>query len=811
MLHNLSFIIISLLIINSTTSAQERQNRQGFEGGTITGRVFDSASREKIEYANVVLLSSTDNSLVTGTVTNSDGVFLLTGIRPGKYHLGVRFIGFNEKGFDIEISRNNLNHQLGDIFIEAAVINIEDVVVEGERSPVSYQLDKRVIDVDQMPTVMSGNAADVLENVPSITVDIEGNVSLRGSGSFTVLIDGRPSILDAQDALQQIPASSIQYIEIITNPSAKYDPEGTAGIINIIMKKNQNIGMSGIVNANAGLNNKYGGDFLFEYNTGDVKTTFGADYNKRFSPGEGRQEQRFFSEGNTTYLNSTGDREWGRISYGLRGAVEFSLSEKSILNFGGRYGSREMKNNSFENYIRWSDSSPQPYLYLSNGERERSGKFHALNLNFFQGFGQKGHDLKTELTYGYSNMDEYTLSYELSNNDQISGRRTLESGPSTNFRGKLDYTLPLGEKAKFEAGVQGETDKSVENTEFHEYDTETNNYELNPLYVNSTDYNRRELALYSIFSNEFGNLGIQGGLRTEYTYRDIEVQRQSRRFTIDRWDFFPTIHSSYKISQVNQLMASYTRRIERPRGWQLEPFDTWMDANNVRRGNPALEPQFIDSYELGFQTILGKVVFSSEVYYKVTHNKIERIRSVYSENENVTLNTTDNVGKDYSLGSELMFIFDPANFWTVNLMGNLYDYRIKGVLYDEPFSRKSFNWNSRLNNVFKLSNVLQLQFNLNYNSPSVSSQGRREGFISADVAAKQDLFDRALSLTLQVRNLFGTAKHEFTSEGRNLYSYSYFTREAPMVMLNLRFNFNNFRPQRERDRPDGGFDEGEEF
>jgi hypothetical protein len=171
----------------------------------------------------------------------------------------------------------------------------------------------------------------------------------------------------------------------------------------------------------------------------------------------------------------------------------------------------------------------------------------------------------------------------------------------------------------------------------------------------------------------------------------------------------------------------------------------------------------------------------------------------------------ENVGKDYSLGSELMFIFDPLDIWTINLMGNLYDYRIKGVLYDEEFSRKSFNWNTRLNNVFKLSNVFQLQFNAHYNSPSVSSQGRREGFFSTDIAAKHDFFDRTLSLTLQVRDLFGTAKHEFTSEGRNLYSYSYFTRESPMVMLNLRFNFNNFRQQRERDRDGNGFDEGEEF
>ncbi|RPI74126.1 MAG: TonB-dependent receptor, partial [Ignavibacteriales bacterium] len=750
------------------------------------------------------------SSVVTGTVSDVEGNFTISRVPPGNYFVDARFIGFNDIRFEVSINRNNLNVNLGEIYLEPAAVNLDNVIVEGQRSPVTYQLDKKVIDVSQMPTVISGNAADVLENVPSVTVDIEGNVSLRGSGSFTVLIDGRPSIIDAQDLLQQIAASSIKSIEIITNPSAKYDPEGTAGIINIILKKNQNLGMSGIMNANAGLKDKFGGDFLFEYKSEKINTTFGLDYNRRFFPGDSRSEQSSTINNNTSYLNSTGSREWGRISWGLRGGLEFILGENDILGFGLRYGDRENRMNSFQNYIEWSELTPQ-ISYINHSERQRSGDGYDLNMNYLHRFSPGGHELKGELTYEYDNSNENTLTSEFSDGLQINGIQTTESGPSTEIEGRIDYTLPLGENRKFETGVQGEAEDSDENTTLSEFDVQQGSLLLQPQFSNTTTYKTSELSLYSLYADQFGNFGIQGGVRGEYTYRTIEVTRQAQSFNIDRWDFFPSIHGSYKFSEGQQMMASYTRRIDRPGGWQLEPFDTWMDANNVRRGNPALEPEFIDSYEVGAQTFIGNAVLSGEIYYRVTHNKIDRIQSLYQDSVNVTLHSTENIGKDYSLGSELMLTLDPLEFWNVNLMGNLYNYQIEGVLYNEPFSRESFNWSSRFNNVFKISPSTTFQFNVRYNSPSVSSQGEREGFFSTDAAFKQDFFERKLSLTIQVRDIFSTAKHEFRSQGLDFYRYNYFNRESPMVMLNLRYNFNNFKQERDGERQNGDFNEGEEF
>lgn len=807
-MHRILLNIIFLITINTLNLFAQLSENSMEDGGTIRGRVLESQSNNPIEYSNIVLLSTIDSSLVTGGITDSNGKFTLSKIPNGSYILDVRFLGFESQSFNVEIVPGKMNLDLGVIFLSPSKIDIGEVVVQGQRSPVSYQIDKKVIDVSQIQTAISGDAVDILENVPSITVDVDGNVSLRGSGSFTVLIDGRPSVLDAQDILQQIPASSIASIEIITNPSAKYDPEGTAGIINIVLNENKRSGFSGVVNANAGLNDKYGGDFLFEYVDNSYSTHLGVDYNRRFSPGDRRQENIFQTEQNINFINSFGDREWGRISYSARAGIEFRFGQSNILSFGGRLGSRESLQSSLLNFSQWSVNNPETFNYISRSERSRESVFFALNSNFVHKFSSGGHELSAEVVYSSNESDEFTRLTDINSDIQFDGKWTTEDGPSSDLRGKIDYILPINESLKFESGYQGQIDLSEENTSLREYNPLTGIYEIQPEYTYKTNYTRSEHALYGILSNKWDNFGFQTGLRSEYTFRTVELPLLDQEFKIDRWDYFPSLHGSYEFSEGRQFMASYTRRIERPRGWQLEPFDTWMDANNVRRGNPALEPEFIDSYELAVQTYVGQVSLSTELYYKITNNKIERVKSVFGDD--VTLNTVENIGKDYSFGSEIMFLFDPVNFWNINLMGNLYNYRVEGILYNEPFSRESFNWQARINNVFKMTGTTQLQINARYNSPSVSSQGRREGYFSTDLAIKQDLFDNFLTLTFQVRDVLGTAKYEYTSEGLNFYNYNYFNRESPIVMLNARININPFKKERGEREERNGF-ENEEF
>lgn len=320
-------------------------------------------------------------------------------------------------------------------------------------------------------------------------------------------------------------------------------------------------------------------------------------------------------------------------------------------------------------------------------------------MTWLRQFDNKGHELASQASYSRRDGEEFSLN-ELRSLDLIKteGLRSDETGPSTDVRFKLDYTRPFANESKFEAGYRTNLDNSTDNTSLSQYNSLSAQYVVLPEYPRSTTYKRTTHALFAIYGASIGNLGIQTGLRGEHTDSIVELNGASENSTINRWDIFPTMHTSYKLGGNRQLMASYTRRIDRPRGYYLEPFLTWTDAYNVRTGNPALKPEYIDSYEAGYSMPLGSTMFSTETYSRVSNNKIEQIRSAYDSN--VTLSSVENVGADYALGVEFMVDTDLHKRWNLGLTGNLYEYRIEGRLYDQDFFRESFNWNTRLNNTF---------------------------------------------------------------------------------------------------------------
>jgi len=675
--------------------------------------------------------------------------------------------------------------------------------VVADRPTMNYKIDKKVINVSQQHTSASGTAVDILETIPSVSVDIEGNVSLRGSESFTVFIDSKPTVLEPSEALSQIPASAIEQIEVITNPSAKYDPDGTAGIINIITKKNKLQGLSGLINANAGMFERYGVDFLVNWRKERVSFFFGGDVNQRGFEGTRSSENRTTygnANGDTTsYILSDGDFTRSRISYSFRGGMDWLLNPQNSINFEARIGYRDRTGTSLTDYEEFTIPETATDFYLSNEESSRGGWYYNYSLSYIKKFDRKGHQLYALANYRTSSSDEESVNELIDNNGDIAnGQRSLESGPSQDYRFQLDYTLPLRENDKIEAGYNLRIDNSNELSEMYQFNSILMNYEYMNEFRNSVDHKRDIHAVYATYSGELGSFGYQGGLRGEYTYRDITLKETGETFLIDRFDIFPTLHVSYTTLKESQFMASYSRRIDRPRGWYLEPFITWRDAYNVRQGNPALVPEYIDSYEFSHITKFGTNSISVDAYYRVTNNKIERIRSKYEDRDNVFLSTYENVGNDYALGIELMLGLDIAKWWHVDLMGNIYDYRVEGELLGRDFSESSFNWNTRFNNTIRLSKTTRLQLNGMYNSPSISAQGEREGFFMTNVAFRQSFLKNKLSATVQVRDVFGTMSHSAIYQGDDFYTSYEFNPNTPIVTLTLSFKINNFKQERRR-------------
>jgi len=789
-------IIFLLLMVVQCSFADNTEDMRG--KGTIAAMVVDSLSHDPVEYATIALYHHDSHQLINGLITDLTGSFKFKGLDWGSYDLEISFIGYkNMKISNIHITQQQQDINLGKLKLQRTALNLNEVEIVGGTPAVEYQIDRKVIHVDKQITAISGSAIDILESVPSVSVDLEGNISLRGSSGFTVLIDGKPSVMDPADILNQIPASSIADIEIITNPSAKYDPDGTAGIINIKMKKIKLQGFNGIFNTNLGQYDTYGGDFLLNYKQEKYNIYFGADYNKRRAPGTMTNNRTTFAGDTLFHSNSVGDRNRQRTNWNIRTGVELNLTDLDYANIGFSYGNRSFLGNSTSDYDKWMEPGNIHNQYTSIENGSRGGDNYSLNFDFRHQFGIPEHELAFQVIYDGRQGDESSLNELIdSTGTKVSGQKSTEVGPMKRARIKLDYTRPIMENNKLELGYQSLIARSKDENTVSNYNLITGDYDLIPEYGHTTLYWDDVHAMYATFSGELKKFGYMVGLRGEYTYRKMELQNESTDFTLDRFDYFPSLHVSYQLPKDHQIMASYSRRIERPRSYFLEPFITIMDAYNVRMGNPELLPEYIDSYDLSYQKKINKSFVSLEGYYRTTHNKIERVQSVY--NDSVMMQTFENVGTDYSLGVEAMLSLDVVKWWKLELMGNLFNYKVKGTLYDEPFSQTSLNWGSRANNTFMIGEFTKLQFNGNYESPSVSAQGTREGYYTLNMAVSRDFMKRKLSIVAQVRDVFSTARHEFTSSGPDFDNYILYKRKSPFFSVTISYKLNNYKMKREK-------------
>lgn len=805
-----NYLILLISVITNFFLFAQNSNMSG--SGRIVGTVVESAGEEPLELVNVILYDKSHKQ-ITGTATNEMGKFYMGGLNTGDYIIEFSFVGFETKIDTIVITAQAPTINLGIIKLEPKPIFVEGVEVTAERPPIEFKIDKKVINVKENYTSQSGTAVDVLQNIPSISVDAEGNVCLRGSTNFRVLIDNRPSILEPSDALQQIPASTIDRIEIITNPSARYDPEGQAGIINVITKKNIQSGVNGIANANLGFGQRYGGDFLINYRYKKLRTFFGIDYNNFKDPGTHQESAQTWTPDTIYYSTTEGSNAWLRKFYGIKTGIEYLASTKSKLGVNFELRKRGIEHTADAEYNRWSVPGDTA-LYFSYNQLKRGGFFYSLNSDYLYNFN-KEHKLSARLTMNLNDGDDKS-TYEMRNLDSMvtSGWKSEESGPMKRLIFNLDYTRPAnilrGKNGKLETGAQGSVHYSNEYQDVYIYDTLSQEYEYKEEYHHSADFIHNIYSVYTMYSGEAGNFGYQFGLREEYTYRFIDVSDTNINTNIRRFDMYPTLHISYKFPPVDQIMLSYTRRVNRPRNFDLEPFEVRRDPYHIRRGNPDLLPEFVDAFELGYQRQWGSNLFAIDGYYRFTYNKIEHITSVY--NSEIMLFTVENIGKDYAYGIEPTLDLAPFRWLNLNISANLYEHRIEGVIDGEVLSQKNRTWGLRSMNTLRIGKTTRLQITGIYQGAEVMAQGERKPFFMVNTGLRQELVPKVLNLTIQVRDLLKTAGFDNTTTGTNFYIHNEFKRSSPVIIFGLSYNFNNYRAEQRRPTvEENNFEDIEEY
>lgn len=808
-----SFIILFSL---SWSQPAPVANESEARSGRIKGVILDAESQSPMEYANIAVYSKRDSSLVTGGITNDKGHFDIEGLGFGEYYAEAIFIGYEKSSLSgIRIAPSNQVVDIGEIALSASSLRIGDVNVVADRQRIEYKIDKKVINVDQDINAAGGTAIDVLENTPSVEVDIDGNVSLRGSSSFTVLIDGKPSVLSGSDALRQLPASAIENIEIITNPSAKYEPDGIAGIINVVMKKNVLSGFNGILNAMVGTGNKYRTDLNLNYRTRKSNLFFGADWNKNNSFGEIFSERETFQNDTTNFIITEGRRDFERRGFNLRGGADFFLTDRATLTLSltsGQYGN---DNNGLSRLREYSTPVTTESFMINDNLSARNGNQFSTNLNFQQKFDETGlHKLDALIYYSAStgddqeNQDEYITNSNYEGNLGFIDRiQSIETEDESEFRLKLDYVRPLSSGGKFEAGMQSTLDREHEDFEFSNYDPVAATWINNPLFSSSMDFRRDIHAGYVTLGGKMSVVQYMAGLRGEYTFREIKHEKADEPATIDRFDIFPTAHLSLDASQTTQIMTSYSRRINRPSGRDLDPFPSYLNQYTIRQGNPSLKPEYTSSFELGIMQRFGKSFISAETFYRTTNNLISMVQEL--RDNGIVYLTSDNINRDHSLGAEVMGNFNIAKWFQLNSSVSYFNYRIKGELNGESIDRESNNYSLRMNGNFRLAPESRIQLMAFYRGPSVQAQGESKGMFFSNISYRQEFFDKKLSATLSLRDIFGTSQFENMTYGPNFSNKFRMKRESQVLQLTLSYKINNYKQDRGQGEMNGdGGDQG---
>lgn len=774
--------------------------------GKISGSIIDGHTQEIVDFASVALLQQKDNSYVSGTQSNVEGNFQFSNVGGGTYLLKITFVGYQsyEKKNLILTSGQDLN--LGTITLlhdEAQMLS--EVVIEGQGPTMKLGIDRKVFDVSQSVVSAGGSATDLLSDIPSLSVDMDGSVSLRGTSGVQILIDGKPSAMaggDITQVLQSMPANTIQSVEVITNPSSKYEADGQSGIINIILKKNIRTGLNGMVNLSGGSYSNYNSGLNMNYRDNRVNYFGSYNYRRGNNIGDGYSFNENLVNNSITKNNSENTRKGD--SHRLKLGLDYYLNDKNTLGFSGGINKRD--NNNIENIFYLYQNQPTlDGTSIRTSERSQDNFGFDLSLDYKKEFARKGEELIANLSYGKNDEEgSQFFNQEFSNALQTLDKRLndrTQDGKNANIQ--VDYTIPFGENNRFEAGYRSIIRNTKEKQLSDSFDPLTDTFVPDYDLTNAFEMEDIVHALYSNYQNKItSRLGFQVGLRLEQAYLNTQYISlnpdvlENERLTAGKLDYlrlYPSLFLTQELNQEQTLQLSYTRRVRRPRGWQVNPFKDVSDPMNIRMGNASLLPEDIHSFELSYAKFWPKISFTSSVYHRRVNDGIENIRTSADEQTSAMISQWLNMSKREATGFEMI---SKVTFTkSIDVTGN-FNFFYNKFYGNKEFglaARDGYNWDANISTNLKITKGLTAQAKGNYNAPRLQAQGRTNASFVMDAGLKMDVLGNKGSLMFNVRDLFNqrmwsgyTETEQFSQQFEQRWM-----RRSFMLSFNYRFGIQN--------------------
>ncbi|MEM6719914.1 MAG: TonB-dependent receptor [Bacteroidota bacterium] len=735
----------------------------------ITGTLIEKETSQPVPYATVVLKDATTKENITGVITDERGKFTIT-TTSTNFYVEISFMGFATKTIT-EFNPTNQTINLGTIMLEPDSKALDEVVITGEASKTVFKLDKRVFNVGKDISSTGVSALEVLNNVPSVNVSIEGDISLRGSAGVQILINGKPSVLadGSNNALGTITADMIESIEVITNPSAKYEASGTAGILNIILKKEEKRGWNGSISLNTGVpdNHSLGVSVNRRTESFNLFAQMGAGYRSLPRDTENRSRNLDTNE----VIISDGEEFRNEAFFNITLGADYHINELNVLTLSGNFAYEIEDQPSEFNFQFLDGNNALISSWLREETTEATNPKYQYELNYKKQFeNNEEHTLQFSALGSFFGKDQESqfTNTTISGTDINSDQQTETDFKQADYTFKVDYVNPLTEVYTLETGAQYVIN-DVGN-DFEVRDFTNGSFVVNQDLTNNFEWIQKVLGVYATGAYEKDKFGVKLGLRVEQTNVQTLLENTNERNEQDYTNLFPTLHTSYKINDNFSLQAGYSRRVFRPRLWDLNPFFNIRNNFNIRVGNPDLQPEFTDSYELTSIYKIGKASLSSSLYHRFTTDVVERVATF---EDNITFTRPENIGTNSSIGFETNGKYSPYKWLTLTGDFNLNYFDRAGTFQDQVFDFTATQWSSRLGAKVGLPSDIDVELTGNYQSGFETVQGEQSGFVFLDVGVRKKIFKGKAIVNLGVRDLFASRIQESFVNQPTFESYSF--------------------------------------